>query len=58
MVGNDATEDMIAEKVGIKVFLLPKWLVNRDNLDISAYPQGDFDDLMTYIDSLQKKTDR
>ena len=58
MVGNDAAEDMAAEKIGIKVFLLPKWLVNRDNLDISAYPQGDFDDLLTYIDSLQKKTDR
>ena len=58
MVGNDAAEDMAAEKIGIKVFLLPKWLVNRDNLDISAHPQGNFDDLLSYIDSLQKKTDR
>jgi len=58
MVGNDATEDMVAEKLGIKVFLMPKWLVNRKNLDISSYPQGDFDDLLRYIDTLQKKTDR
>ena len=52
MVGNDANEDMAAAKIGIKVFLLPKWLVNRDNVDISSYPQGDFDDLLQFIDSL------
>ena len=54
MVGNDAIEDMSAAQLGIHVFLLPKWLVNRKNLDISAFPQGDFDDLMRYIDTLQK----
>ena len=54
MVGNDAQEDMAAQKLGIHVFLLPKWLVNRHNLDISSYPQGDFDDLIRYIDTLQK----
>ena len=52
MVGNDAIEDTAAEKVGIKVFLLPKYLVNRKNVDISAYPQGDFEDLLRYIDAL------
>ena len=55
MVGNDAIEDMAAAKLGINVFLLPKWLVNRKSLDISAYPQGDFDDLMRHIDTLQKE---
>ena len=54
MVGNDAIEDTAAEKAGIKVFLLPKYLVNRQNVDISSYPQGDFDDLLNYIDKLQK----
>ena len=54
MVGNDAIEDTAALKAGIKVFLLPKYLVNRQNVDISAYPQGDFDDLLQYIDMLQK----
>ena len=53
MVGNDATEDTAAAKVGMKVFLLPKYLVNRHHVDISAYPQGDFDDLLKYIDSLR-----
>ena len=54
MVGNDAIEDMAAAKAGLKVFLLPKYLVNRQNVDISSYPQGDFDDLLQYIDTLQK----
>ena len=55
MVGNDAIEDMSAAKLGIHVFLLPRWLVNRKNLDISSFPQGDFDDLLHYIDLLQKE---
>ena len=55
MVGNDAEEDMVAQKLGIHVFLLPKWLVNRHNLDVSGYPQGDFDDLLRYVDTLIKK---
>ena len=54
MVGNDAIEDLAAAKLGIKVFLLPKYLINRNNLDLSACPQGDFDDLLNYIDTLQK----
>lgn len=52
MVGNDAIEDMAAAKIGIKVFLLPKYLINRKGLDISVYPQGNFDDLLAYIDTL------
>ena len=52
MVGNDAIEDMVAAKLGIKVFLLPRYLINRKNLDVSAIPQGNFDDLLAYIDTL------
>ena len=52
MVGNDAIEDMAAAKIGIKVFLLPKYLINRKNLDLSRYPQGSFDDLLAYIDTI------
>ena len=52
MVGNDATEDLAAEKLGIKVFLLPRCLINRENKDISACPQGSFDDLLAYINNL------
>lgn len=52
MVGNDATEDMIAERVGMKVFLMPACLINKKNADVSGYPQGDFDALLDYIKTL------
>ena len=38
MIGNDAHEDMIAEKLGMKVFLLTDCLINKNNTDISRYP--------------------
>jgi len=52
MVGNDAQEDMIAETLGMKVFLLTDCLLNRKDLDISRYPQGSFSDLIAYIEAL------
>ena len=52
MVGNDALEDMVAEKLGIKVFLLTDNLLNSKNLDISKYPQGSFNELYTYLNKL------
>ncbi|MBQ9716200.1 MAG: HAD family hydrolase [Clostridia bacterium] len=52
MVGNDVTEDMVAQKLGMKVFLLPACIINAQNKDITCYPQGDFDDLLAYIKNL------
>ena len=52
MVGNDVSEDMIAETLGSKVFLLTDCLINKDNKDISAYPQGSFDELLAYVKQL------
>lgn len=52
MVGNDAMEDTAAEKIGMKVFLLTDCLINKENIDISAYPNGGFDELMRYIANL------
>lgn len=52
MVGNDVKEDMVAAKLGMKVFLLTDCLINKDNADISAYPGGSFDELNAYIDTL------
>ena len=49
MVGNDTGDDMVAQSLGIKVFLMPRWLINKDNRDISTYPQGDFDRLVKYV---------
>ncbi|MBQ7827423.1 MAG: HAD family hydrolase [Clostridia bacterium] len=49
MVGNDVDEDMIAETVGMKVFLLTDNLLNRENKDISKYPQGGFAELREFL---------
>ena len=45
MVGNDVSEDMIAETVGMSVFLLTDCIINKENKDISAYSKGSFDEL-------------
>ncbi len=58
MVGNDVTEDMIADKLGMKVFLLTDCLINKNNADISAYPNGSFDDLLKYIKKLRSRRRR
>lgn len=52
MVGNDVCEDMVAEKLGMKVFLLTDYLLNKNNEDISHYPRGGFDALYRLVDAL------
>ena len=52
MVGNDVTEDMIAETLGMKVFLLTDCLINRKNEDISKYPHGGFKELADFLNSI------
>jgi len=54
MVGNDVEEDMIASKLGMKVFLLTDCMINRKNEDISVYPHGSFEELKEYISSLNR----
>lgn len=49
MVGNDVTEDMVAKTIGMKVFLLTDCLINKAEKDISEYPNGNFDQLMVFI---------
>lgn len=49
MVGNDVEEDMVAASVGMKVFLVTDWLINKHGLDTSPYPQGDFTALEEYL---------
>ena len=55
MVGNDVGEDMIASQLGLKVFLLTADIINRNNQDISVYPNGDMNDLLEYIKMVDKK---
>ena len=52
MVGNDVGEDMIAQQLGCRVFLLTDCIINPKNLDISVYPHGGFDDLIVFIKTL------
>ncbi|MBQ1492474.1 MAG: HAD family hydrolase, partial [Blautia sp.] len=51
MVGNDVGEDMVAETLGMKVFLLTDCLINLGKKDISAYPHGGFPELFDYFRS-------
>ena len=52
MVGNDVAEDMIAEKLGMQVFLLTDCIINKEDANISLYPRGGFDDLLEHIRTL------
>ncbi len=52
MVGNDTTDDMSASQIGMKVFLLTDCLINDKCRDISEYPNGNFDNLIRYVEEL------
>ena len=52
MVGNDVTEDMVAEKAGMQVFLLTDCLINKERKDISLYPRGSFLQFLNQIEKL------
>ncbi len=49
MVGNDVAEDMIAEALGMQVFLLTDCMINKKNVDITRYPHGDHEALRAYL---------
>ena len=52
MVGNDVGEDMVAEKLGMQVFLLTDCVINKANADISAYPHGGFAELKGFLNTI------
>ena len=52
MVGNDVGEDMIAEILGCRVFLLTDCIINSKSVDISVYPHGSWNELLAYIRGL------
>lgn len=49
MIGNDVGEDMVAQELGMQVFLLTDCLINKDNVDISIFPHGNYDALFKYL---------
>lgn len=52
MVGNDVGDDMVAETVGMKVFLLTDCLINKAERSLSDFPHGDFDALEKYLEEI------
>ena len=53
MVGNDVQEDMVAETLGMKVFLLTDCLIDRAQTDLSRYPHGGFDELSAFLEGIE-----
>ncbi len=49
MVGNDVGEDMIAERLGMKTFLLTDNLINKAGEDINQWTHGGFEELFCYL---------
>ena len=49
MVGNDVGDDMVAERLGMKVFLLTDCLINKTEKSPSDYPNGGFGELISFI---------
>ena len=51
MVGNDTDDDMVAEKLGMRVYLLPEYLINKSGKDISQYNYGTLKTLVSFIEN-------
>jgi hypothetical protein len=49
MIGNDVGDDMVAGTLGIKLFLLTDYLINRKNCDINDFKHGDIFALEEFI---------
>ena len=52
MVGNDVGDDMVAEELGMKVFLLTDCLINKTDKDVEGFKHGGFEELKNYIGEL------
>ena len=55
MVGNDTRDDMVTRKMGMKVFLRANYLIHREDYDIDIYPNGDFEELLEYIEKIKNE---
>lgn len=52
MIGNNVDEDMVASKLGMKVYLITDYLLNPHDKDINAYPHGTFSQMMDFVNNL------
>lgn len=49
MIGNDVGEDMVAGRLGARVYLLTDCLINKKEEDIGRYPHGSMAELLEYV---------
>ncbi len=54
MVGNDISDDMPAEQLGMSVFLLTNCLIAKEGQSIEAYPHGGFAELNDFLEMLNQ----
>lgn len=52
MVGNDAREDMVVEKLGMDTYLLTECLINTEQEDISKFKSGNLQDFYQWIQNI------
>lgn len=57
MVGNDMRDDMVAQKLGIKTFLIEDFLVKREGINVKPNWQGSRRELIDYIKKLEVNKD-
>lgn len=55
MVGNDVSEDLVAQQLGMQVFLVTDHLINRSQGDTSAFMQGSLADFYEYCKTLEPR---
>ena len=54
MVGNDVGEDMVAQELGMNVFLVTDCLINKKGMDLSTFPQGSLIQLLDHLKNINK----
>ena len=52
MIGNDVGEDMIAQQLGMQVYLVTDCLINEQHACLQAYRSGSLEDLYRYCEEL------
>lgn len=55
MVGNDVGEDMVAERLGMRTYLVTRDLINRAGEDISRYSRGSLLDILPLFDASESE---
>ncbi len=52
MIGNDVREDMVAQELGMDVFLVTDCLINEQQASLEPYRKGSLQDLYTFCEEL------